>query len=333
MAALITTRLLKNASVVKTAAVAGVTAMTIQANTLTDNRVSLHWDDEGKNQTYHLYSDMGTGYGVYIYKGKTTAAEFVDGGLRPGMAYMYRLETLAGGQLQRVGWVSVGASNRASVAGIGLASSPATAAMAARPLAAIIPAPTPLPPDALLLGLMSDASYTDPFDILNVVGEVRNDTNLNVGEIVIIASFYDTSGNFISEARGEALLNYLPPGQRSPFLLSLLRPVGMSNYSIKAVGRPAPLELTPQMAIIQPKAYQDEVGFYHVEGGVENVGAIPVDRAKVIVTLYSRGGGVINVGFDYPVPARLNPGDRAAFEVKFTYFPKVLNHSVIVINE
>jgi hypothetical protein len=107
----------------------------------------------------------------------------------------------------------------------------------------------------------------------------------------------------------------------------------MSNYSIKAVGQPVPLELTSQIAVVQRKAYQDDVGFYHVEGTIENVGTVPVNQAKVVVTLYGRDGGVINVGFDYPVPARLNSGDRAAFDVKFTYFPKVLNNSVIVISE
>jgi hypothetical protein len=195
---------------------------------------------------------------------------------------------------------------------------------------AIIPAPTPLPPDALLLGLMSDASYTDDFNTLNVVGEVRNDSTLDVGEINVIVSFYDASGSFIYEARSETMLKSLTPGQRSPFLLSLERPEGMNNYSIKAVGRPIPSQLTPQLAVVSTKRYEDSIGFYHVEGVIRNNGSIAAKQAKVVVTLYGRGGGVINVGFAYPEPAQLGPGEQAAFDVRFTYFPKVVDQAVVV---
>ncbi len=327
------TSLPKSTSIIKAAVVTGVTPIEIQASPLTNNSVGLQWDVFEKNQTYYIYSDMGTGYGVYVYKGQTTSTDFVDNGLRPGLAYIYRVEALDDAQPQAVGIVSVGTYDRAPIAGVGLASALSEDVTPARPNVAIIPAPTPLPSDALLLGLMSEASYTDAFNTLYVVGEVRNDSNMNVGEGSILVSFYDDAGNFISEARGQTTLDHLTPGQRSPFLLSLPRPPGMSNYSIKAVGRPVPLELTSQIAVVQRKAYQDDVGFYHVEGTIENVGTVPVDQAKVVVTLYGRDGGVINVGFDYPVPAHLNSGDRAVFDVKFTYFPKVLNNGVIVISE
>jgi hypothetical protein len=327
------TPLPESASVIKSAAMTGMTTIEIQASPLTNNSVGLQWDASAKNQTYYIYSDMGSGYGVYVYKGQTTSTDFVDSGLQPGLAYLYRVEAPDDDQFQAVGVVSVGTYDRAPIVGAGLASALSVDDTPTRPNVAIIPAPTPLPSDALLLGLMSDASYTDAFNTLYIVGEVRNDSNLDVGNGSILVSFYDDAGSFISEARGQTTLDHLTPGQRSPFLLSLPRPPGMSNYSIKAVGQPVPLELTSQIAVVQRKAYQDDVGFYHVEGTIENVGTVPVNQAKVVVTLYGRDGGVINVGFDYPVPARLNSGDRAAFDVKFTYFPKVLNNSVIVISE
>jgi len=273
---------------------------------------------------------MGTGFGVYLYKENVIGTELVDDGLRPGVTYAYRIDHQAQEQNQALGFVSVAPFNRAPVAGAGLASALTTDSASKRPNQAIIPAPTPLPADALLLGLISDASYTDEFNTLNVVGEVRNDSNLDVGEVTVVVSFYDTTGNFLSEARDQTMLDHLQPGERSPFLLNLTRPVGMSNYSIKAVGRPVPPQLTSQVAVVQSKAYQDDIGFYHVTGIIENTGSILVQRAKVVVTLYGRGGGVINVGFDYPTPARLAPAERAAFDVKFTYFPHVLEHRIDV---
>jgi hypothetical protein len=276
---------------------------------------------------------MGTGYGVYIYQGETAETTFVDDRLRPGKAYAYRVETAGSLPGQTLAIAAVETYNHGPVAGGGLASALTVSSPKAatnRPNVAIIPAPTPLPPDALLLGLMSDASYTDDFNTLSVAGEIRNDSNLDVGEISVIASFYDASGNFIHEARSAAMLKSLAPGQRSPFLLNLDRPAGMSNYSIKAVGRPIPASLSPQINIVSMKRYEDTIGFYHVEGVIQNAGSIPVDQARVIVTLYARGGAVINVGFAYPNPTRLHPGDRATFDVKFTYFPKVVDQSVVV---
>jgi hypothetical protein len=166
-----------------------------------------------------------------------------------------------------------------------------------------------------------------------VVGEVRNDSNLDVGDITVIISFYDATGSFISETRGQTMLKTLAPGQRSPFLLSLTRPGGMSNYSIKAVGRPVPPQLNPQISVVKNRAYEDDIGFYHVTGTIQNVGSVIVPQAKVVVTLYGRGGGVINVGFAYPSPAQLKPGVQAAFDVTFTYFPKILSHNIVVVND
>ena len=96
---------------------------------------------------------MGTGYGTYIFKGKIEASEFVDHGLRSGQQYTYRLERAGEPAAQR-GYVAAATFGRAPVASVGLASAiaidtPPRRANGARPNVAIIPAPTPLPPDAL----------------------------------------------------------------------------------------------------------------------------------------------------------------------------------------
>lgn len=308
-------------------------ATEVQANPLTDGRVGLNWEPAGDGQTYRIYSDMGTGYGVVVYKGETNETAFLDNTSRSGMAYAYRVENVDGGQIQSLGSASVVSYRRPDIAGTGVLASASSEIAGSGSNMAIIPAPTPLPPDALLLGIMSDASYTDKFDILNVVGEVRNDSNLDVGDISVVVSFYNATGSFISETSGKAMLDNLPPGERAPFLLSLTRPAGMSNYSIKAVGRPVPPQLNPQVSIVGSKAYEDNIGFYHVTGTLKNTGSVVIPRAKVIVTLYGRGGGVINVNFAYPVPAQLKPGDLASFDVSFTYFPKILNHVIAVVND
>ncbi|RME47427.1 MAG: hypothetical protein D6796_07675, partial [Caldilineae bacterium] len=258
---------------------------------------------------------------------------FVDDAVRGGATYHYRVEGADGEDTAVVGYASAVTYPRPDAPPAAAIASAAGSPPAGRANVAIIPAPTPLPPDALLLGLMSDASYTDAFDTLYVVGEVRNDSNLDVGDIHVTVSFYDAAGTFIGETTGRTMLKTLSPGERSPFLLRLARPVGMSNYSIKAVGRPVPSYLRPQIVLVESRAFEDEAGFYHVAGTVKNTGSVSVPRVRVVVTLYGRDGGVVNVGFDDLSPVPLHPGELAPFDVTFTYFPKILRHAIAITGE
>ena len=304
----------------------------VRASALSDGGVGLSWDIAEQKQTYRIYSDMGAGYGLHVYKEDTNEAAFIDNAAQPGRLYSYKVSALEQGEEQSLGVATAVTWQSAAVAEAKIIPSSSSSPLNGPANVAVIPAPTPLPPDALLLGLMSDASYTDGFDTLNVVGEVINDSNLDVGKVTIIVTFYDVAGSFIHEAQGKTLVDNLLPGERAPFLLSLPRPAGMSNYSVKAVGRPTPPRLKPQLALLSNKRYEDDAGFFHVTGQIKNTGSVAVDQAKAVVTLYGRGGGVINVGFAYPQPATLAPGQTATFNVSFTYFPKFLDHHVTIVN-
>ena len=303
------------------------TVVSLQARPLAQNSIGLNWDLVTGDKPYRVYSDMGAGYGIYLFRGQVTAPDFVDIGLRSGLNYAYRIETTSEIGPQVIGFT--GADTYHQIQSAATSDTPPAPQVRAN----IIPAPTPLPSDALLLGLMSDVGYTDGLNTLHVVGEIRNDTNLDVGQMSIDISFYDANGNFITETQGKTMQKTLTPGERASFLVSLPHPEGMHDYSIKAVGRPAEPELLPQVTVIQVKAYEDEVGFYHVAGIIENRGTIPVERPKVVATLYGRGDVVINVGFAYPDLDRLDPGQRAGYDVRFTYFPKVVTRRVIVVTD
>ncbi|NJN95211.1 MAG: hypothetical protein HC875_14460, partial [Anaerolineales bacterium] len=212
---------------------------------------------------------------------------------------------------------------------------PADTLLGQRPVvtATVAPAPTALPADAVLLGLLSDNSFIDEFNTLHVVGEVRNDSNVDVGQTDIAITFYDGAGAAIGAANGQTILDVIPPGENSPFLITLSRPEGMESYSVRAVARPVAPQLAPQLAVIQVKRFEDEAGFFHVKGVIENSGSIVARRAKVAAVIYGRGGAVINVGFTYLNPPTLAPGERASYEVIFTYFPKYVSQKVIPFEE
>ena len=194
----------------------------------------------------------------------------------------------------------------------------------------IVATPTPLPPDTVLLGLISSHEYEDDLGFITIVGEVRNDLQMNVGKVFVMATFYNTSGDVIEEASTSTIVDILLPGQRSPFALILPRPVDLWEYSLRITARPTLEQPLPGLEVVQSRAYEDEVGFYHVTGEVENTGQRTADRVQVIVTLYDKWGKIVNAGFVYSAPRRVRPGEKAAFDCSFNYYPLVKEHAIQV---
>lgn len=302
------------------------TAGLVEAIPLTNASIALSWKPTSKTAHYRIYSDMGSGYSVYIHKADVNEPAFVDKMLRPGMAYSYRVTRLE--PTQEV----VLAQSHTTTLGSLLTGNNVPGQRPAV-TATVAAAPTPLPADAILLGLLSDNSFADEFNTLNIVGEVRNDSNLDVGQTDIAVTFYDAAGAVVGTANGQTILDTIPPGGISPFLISLSRPPGMDSYSLRAVARPAKPKLNAQLSVIQVKRFEDDAGFFHIQGVIENSGSVVAKRAKVVAIIYGRGGGVINVGFTYVSPPTLAPGERANYEVILTYFPKYVSQKVIPFEE
>jgi len=194
----------------------------------------------------------------------------------------------------------------------------------------IVATPTPLPPDTVLLGLMSSHEYEDDLGFFTIVGEVRNDLQMNVGKVLVTATFYNASGDVIEEASNSTMIDILLPGQRSPFALILPKPVDLWEYSLRITARPTLEQPLAGLEVVQSQAYEDEVGLYHVTGEVENSGPRTADRVQVIVTLYDKWGKIVNAGFVFSAPRRVRPGERAAFDCSFNYYPLVKEHAIQV---
>jgi hypothetical protein len=272
---------------------------------------------------------MGSGYGVYIFKAQTGQPTFIDELLRPGMGYSYRvtrLETRHEVVLAQVNAATFG-SKQAIIKTL------ANQRLAATAVVTPTVAPTPLPPDAVLLGLLSDNNFTDNFNTLTIAGEVRNDSALDVGRTNIAVTFYDATGTVIGTASGETILDVLPSGAISPFIITLTRPAGMASYSLRAVARPVEPVLSKQLSVIEQRRFEDDAGFLHLKGVVKNVGSSVSKRTKVVAVIYGRDGRVINVGFAYVHPPTLAPGEEATYDVSFTYYPRFYTQTVIPFEE
>ena len=295
---------------------------------LTNGSIALSWPLADKTQQYRIYSDMGSGYGVFVYKARTTQPTFIDEQLRSGMTYIYRLTGLEANQEVVLAQVKAHTFARDTIA------NRSGSGQSEVSTASVTAAPTALPSDAILLGLVSDNNFTDDFNTLTVVGEFRNDSNVEVGQTDITVTFYDTAGAVIGTANGETMLETISPGEKSPFLIALTRPPGFASYSIRAVGRHVPAaKQSAQLSVVEVRRYEDEAGFFHIEGIIQNTGNTTARRTKVAAIIYGRDHGVINVGFTYVNPPTLDPGEQATYEVIFAYYPRYLTQQVIPFEE
>jgi hypothetical protein len=308
-----------------------VIAEPLRAAPLAVDRIGLTWQPTQGAARFHLYSDMGTGFGVYLFRAVSDETSFTDTGLRSGTQYRYRV--IASTRQGEILLAEAVAATPRRVALPAASESDATL-LPTRVTPAVTPAPTPLPPDTIILGLLSASDHIDEVDgSLVIAGEVRNDSNLDVGDTQVVAVFYDAQGHKVQEVVGTTTLRVLAPGIRSPFVIKVPDPFPDTYYSLRATGRPGePADSAAQLRVVSTRRYEDEAGFFHVAGVIENVGPRAVEQARAVVVLYDRGGGVVNVGFAYPSPSALGRGDRADFDVVFTYYPRVIRHTALALS-
>lgn len=290
---------------------------------LTNRSIALSWSPLDQGAPFRVYSDMGTGYGIYAYLAQTNEAAFIDEQLRANASYSYRL-TLQDDQ-EEITFAQISAQ--------ALGENPLETVPSLNPPSSVVAKPTALPADAILLGLISANDFVDEFKTLSIVGELRNDSGVSVGQTDVTVTFYDSAGTVIGAASGKAMLSAIPPGEKSPFIVSLTKPAGFATYSIRAMGRPVRSQQPAQLAVIEVKRYEDEAGFFHIRGIVENVGTTTAKRTKVAASIYGRDNGVINVGFTYVNPPTLKPGERATFDVIFAYYPRYASQQVIAFED
>jgi hypothetical protein len=290
--------------------------------------VTLRWAEMAEAAAYRVYSDMGSGYDVYIYQAAVADPQYSEYAPIPGATYRYRITAYQDGVESlpaRVAVTTQGAASPPLVASRG----PAGGSAVAVPV--VTPAPTTVPPDTIILGVVSSEQYVDDLGSVTVAGEVRNDSALNVGNGKIAVTFYDAAGQVLAQDEVSTLLDILSPGQRSPFVLTRPRPPGLADYSLRATARPTTQEPRSRLAVLSSRSFE-RGGFYHVAGQVENRGTRSVGRVEVMVTLYSLTGKVVNVGVAWGKPQKnmdkLAPGERADFDCVFTYYPWVSYHKV-----
>jgi hypothetical protein len=167
-------------------------------------------------------------------------------------------------------------------------------------------------------------SYVDEIRIMHVLGEVRNESDTAMENVLITVSFYDMEGNLIDEFQREPALQVINPGESSPFEILYIdqQTVDMvANFTMSATGQ----ETEPkekQLRIISSNSRLDLLGTYYINAATRNEGQDTATNAIMIATLYDKDGRVVAIGKALaeagPGSFNITAGSRAPFGITIT---------------
>jgi hypothetical protein len=149
-----------------------------------------------------------------------------------------------------------------------------------------------------------------------ILGEIENNTSKILFSMEIKFRFLDTSGNVLLEKKGYAATNACLPGDRSPFMMVIDKPLSFGGYSLEATSKSAPMAAREELGVnitkemlVGPPA--------HVIGWAEISGNQTVEYATVIGVFYDAEGKVVALSESFLPSAGsiLNPGDRRPFSL------------------
>lgn len=167
-------------------------------------------------------------------------------------------------------------------------------------------------------------SYVDETKILHVLGEVRNDSDSAMGDILITISFYDRDGNLLDQFSRVPALQVINPGESSPFEILYIDQStvdSVANFTMSAAGQDTELK-EKQLEIISSNSRLDVLGVYYINAAARNNGQEDAANAIMIATLYDQDGRVIAIAKALAEAGRGNwnmtAGSEAAFGIAVT---------------
>ncbi len=173
------------------------------------------------------------------------------------------------------------------------------------------------------VSILSSSQINNSFGSVYIVGEVRNDLSNLVQFVQIVGTFYDSSGLLIDTDYTYTDLDYLRPGEKSPFNLiisdaSVAQRIDSYTLAVNwdpVYADPSDVTAATVLTIQQGEQRTNDLGWYEIVGEVVNGGSEPTEFVKVVATFYDEAGQVIDTDYTYTDPSDLVAGQSAPFEL------------------
>ncbi|HUG97334.1 MAG TPA: CFI-box-CTERM domain-containing protein [Nitrososphaera sp.] len=167
-------------------------------------------------------------------------------------------------------------------------------------------------------------SYVDETRFLRVLGEIRNESDTAMSNVLIRASFYDSQGNLLDEFQRAPAMQVINAGESSPFEMLYIdsQTAGnVTNFTMSATGQSTGAK-EKALTIISSNSRLDILGTYFINAAARNDGPETADNAIMIATLYDSGGRVIAIGKALAEAGRgssnITAGSQAPFGISIT---------------
>ena len=177
---------------------------------------------------------------------------------------------------------------------------------------------------AELFSFHNQSSYLDESRILHILGDIKNESNRPMKDIIITASFYDRNGNLLGQFQRAPSLQVINAGESSSFEIPYINQKtvdSVANYTLSATGQPAEPK-AKQLRIISANSRLDLLGTYYINAAARNEGQENATNAIMIATLYDINGKVISIGKALaeagPGTSDMLPGTEAPFGITIT---------------
>ena len=144
----------------------------------------------------------------------------------------------------------------------------------------------------------NEFSAIDDTKILHVLGELENDSDSAMKNVLIKISFYDKEGRTLDQFQRAPALEAINPGQSSSFEILYFDPQkvdNVSNYTISATGQTADSK-EKQLKILSSNSRLDLLGTYYVNAAARNEGQEDATNTIMVATLYDKDNRVIAIG-------------------------------------
>lgn len=181
--------------------------------------------------------------------------------------------------------------------------------------AVIVPQPASARPSAVI---QNDSMRIDSNGWLRIVGEVKNTGDVWLRFVKITGTLKNANGQVVDVQTTFTLMEYLPPGAKSPFDLMESDPSKastISSYSLVLNFQQATSTLANSLTIQNTGSSIDSLGILEVVGEIRNNGPQISNFTKVIATFYDNFGKVIAVAFTFTSPADIPSGQAYGFKV------------------
>jgi hypothetical protein len=178
------------------------------------------------------------------------------------------------------------------------------------------PTPTATPTLSGSVDILTTYAHSASPGYVYVIGEVQNNTTVNVQYVKVIVDFYN-GAQLVANTYFYTTLGTLTPGTKTCFDEFVSIPSNWTNYQFESVSYSVGGSAPPVLTVYNTSGTYISSSWYEIIGLVRNDDEVTVKYVKLLGTLYDASGKVIGCNHTYVNSTDLIPGQSSSFTLGF----------------